>query len=87
MQTWLLDVVKEVGAEFLLRRLPRITINIVIIIVNTLAQVQLKMRMHILFGVLSEAESALGHAVVEEGVRLLLTLNNFLIKIGCRWFL
>ena len=42
------------------------------------------MRMHVLLGVLSKAEATLCHAVVEKGVRLLLALNDLVIKIGGR---
>ena len=44
----LLDIVQEIGAQLLLRRLARVSIHIVIIIVNTFAEIKLEMGMHVL---------------------------------------
>lgn len=65
---WLLDVIQEVRSQLLLRRLPRVAIYVVIVVVNAFTQIKLKMRMHVFLGVLGEAEAALRHAVVEEGM-------------------
>lgn len=74
VQARLLDVVEEVGAELLLGRLAGGAFDVVVVVVDALAEVELEVRVHVLLRVLREAQAALGHAVVEERVRLLLAV-------------
>lgn len=82
MNTRLLNIIQEIRSNLLLGRLNRITFHIIII--DTLAKIQFKVRMHILLGVLSETQTTLRHAIIQKCVGLLLTLDYLMVQVCCR---
>ena len=79
-----LDLIQEVRAELLLRGLGRVALHVLVVVIYALAEVKLEVRVHVLLGVLGEAHSALRHAIVEHGVRLLLALVLLAAEVASR---